>query len=294
MRRMFRLASIIAGLAAPAAALGQMPTAGPLTVHPVASKVYWAEGAGGNVGIIVGDKGVILVDATVSPEGGKRLLAEVAKLTPRPVTTVILTHGDMDHVGGLAAFPPGTDIIAQENTRKRLADNAAAGRGAVPVDRLPGHRVAAREAVTIDGVKLELLHWSPAHTDGDLVVYLPTQKVAFTGDIFAIDQPRALIHLEQRGTSQGWIQSAKAIAALDADRFVVGHGDVQTKAALRKRIDQSAAERAEIVKLVAKGDSLAEIQAKVGDPPPGPARTGGGPVFPPFSAVVYQELTGKK
>ncbi len=76
------------------------------------------------------------------------------------------------------------------------------------------------------GVKLEFFHWAPAHTAGDLVVSLPVQKIVFTGDIFAMDQFRALIHREQKGSSGGRIMCAKGVVALDANQFIVGHGDV--------------------------------------------------------------------
>jgi len=87
--------------------------AGPLTVHQLTSTIYWVEGGVGNCGFIVGNKGVIVIDTTVSPTSGKALLDHIAEITPKPVTTVILTHGDMDHIGGLAAFPTGITIIAQ-------------------------------------------------------------------------------------------------------------------------------------------------------------------------------------
>ena len=63
-------------------------------------------GAGGNSTIIVGKTGVIVVDAKQTEAGAKELLAEIAKITPKPVTTVFLTHSDGDHVNGLVAFPP--------------------------------------------------------------------------------------------------------------------------------------------------------------------------------------------
>ena len=62
-------------------------------------------GSGGNSTIIIGDTGVIVVDAKQTEQGAKDLLAEIAKITPKPVKTVILTHSDGDHVNGLVAYP---------------------------------------------------------------------------------------------------------------------------------------------------------------------------------------------
>jgi cyclase len=269
------------------------PQAGLLKVHRLMPSIYWAEGGVGNCGFIIGNKGVIVIDTTVSPAGGKELLVHAAKITPKPVTTVILTHGDSDHIGGLAAFPTGLTIIAQKNNKKNMEVAVATGGQMVSANHLPNRAVTKnREAVEIEGVKLELLHWAPAHTAGDLVVYFPETKVVFTGDIFCMDQPIAMIHREQKGNSEGWIMSAKGVIALNADRFVVGHGDVQIKGGLQKRIGAAEVEREKIMELVAKGFSLPQIQAAVGDPPTGQGKPGpSGPRFTPFSEVVYRELT---
>src|SRR5712691_5453571 len=103
----------------------------PLTVKPIRGNVYWTVGgAGGNTGFIIGDNGVIVIDAKTTPQSAKEMLAEIAKLTPKPVTHVILTHSDGDHVNGLAAFPKGIAIIAHENNKKEQeALLARGGRG---------------------------------------------------------------------------------------------------------------------------------------------------------------------
>jgi cyclase len=280
------------GLFGPVAS-AQAPAQAPFMTHQLNPNVYWVEGGGGNSGVIIGDKGVIVVDAKTTPAGGKELLESIAKITPKPVTTVILTHSDGDHVNGLAAFPAGITVIAHENNKKEQeAALAAGGRGAPPADRLPTQVVSKnKDNLKVDGVKLELLHWAPAHTSGDLVVYLPDQKIVFTGDIIATQRPDPLIHLEKNGSSEGWITTTKGIAALNAEQFVPGHGDIQTKAEIQKRLTDTEAKRAKIKELVAQGKSLEEIKAAVGDPPP--AQGGRGPNFASFTEVVYKELTKK-
>jgi cyclase len=276
-------------------AMAQAPAPAPFVTHQLKPNVYWIEGGGGNSGVIVGDKGVIVIDAKTTPAGGKELLADVAAITPKPVTTVILTHSDGDHVNGLASFPAGIRIIAHENNKKEQeAALAAGGRGAPPADHLPTQVVTKnKENVKIEGVKLELLHWAPAHTSGDLVVYLPAEKIVFTGDIIAAQLPDPLIHLEKHGSSEGWITTAKGIVALNADQFVPGHGNVQTKDDIQQRLTKAEAKRAKIKELVAQGKSLDEIRSAVGDPAPGQGRGGRGPGFASFTEVVYRELTNK-
>jgi glyoxylase-like metal-dependent hydrolase (beta-lactamase superfamily II) len=279
-----------------AAGVASAQTPAPFTAHQLKPNVYWIEGGGGNSGVIVGDKGVIVVDAKTTAAGGKELLDNVAKITPKPVTTVILTHSDGDHVNGLASFPAGITIIAHENNKaEQQAALSAGGRGAPPADHLPTQTVSKdKENLTIDGVKVELLHWAPAHTSGDLVIYLPDQQIVFTGDIIAVQLPDPLIHLAKKGSSEGWITTTKGMVALNSDAFVPGHGDVQTKAAIEKRLAGAEEKRAKIKALVEQGKSLEEIKAAVGDAPPSQGRGGrGGPNFPTFTEVVYQELTKK-
>src|SRR5438105_3171454 len=170
-------------------------------------------GSGGNSTIYIGKTGVIVVDAKQTEAGAKDLLAEIAKITPKPVTTVFLTHSDGDHVNGLVAYPQGVKVIAHENNKKELqAAIAAGGRGAPPADRLPTQVIVKnKEKMTIDGVKLELYHWGPAHTNGDLIVYNPTDKVVSTGDIVvtnrADDNPN--IHMDKNGSVEGWMANVK-------------------------------------------------------------------------------------
>ena len=248
------------------AATAQQPAA-PFVAHQLKPNVYWIEGGGGNSTVIIGTNGVIVVDAKTTKAGGQDLIAHIAKITPKPVTTVILTHSDGDHVNGLAAFPDGIKVIAQENNKKeQQAALAAGGAGIPPADHLPTQVVTKqKETITIEGEKLELYHWAPAHTSGDLVVYLPAEKIVATGDIVATNNPYPRIHDEKHGSAAGWIATAKGIAALDADTFVPGHGDIQTKADIQKRLADSEARRAQVKQLVAQGKSLDEIKAAVGD-----------------------------
>src|SRR3989449_10429024 len=221
-------------------------------------------GAGGNSTIIIGKTGVIVVDAKQTVPGAKDLLAQIAKITPKPVTTAIITHSDGDHLNGLVAFPAGIKIIAHENNKKEQEAALAAGaRGAPPRDRLPNQvTTKTKESVTIDGVKLELYHFAPAHTSGDLVVYLPAQKIVSTGDVVTMnradDNPN--IHFEKNGSTEGWLANLKGMIALNADIYVTGHGDVVTKADLQRKLAATTQRRNKIAAMVKEGKSLEQIK----------------------------------
>jgi len=271
-----------------------------VSVKPVSDGVYWADaGGGGNAGFIIGKDGVIVVDATIAPSSAKQMLDAIAKLTPKPITTVILTHSDVDHVNGLAAFPPGLTIIAHENCKKDI-EATANSRNPSPQDRLPNKALTKSESLTINGVRLNILHFAAAHTSGDLQVYLPDQKIVFTGDVIAtsccgnVRSPQAytMIKVQKNGSAEGWVQTVKGLLALNADTYVPGHGDLQAKAALQQRLARVEARRDQIKKLVAEGKSLEQVKQALGETGPAPGYDVS--QFPDFTTVVYREFSQKR
>lgn len=280
-------------LASPALAQ-QQPQTPPLKVMPLRRGAYWTSGgAGGNTGFIVGSSGVIVIDAKTTADSARAMLAEIAKITPKPVTHVILTHSDPDHVNGLMGFPKGLAIIAHENCKSEMLDalNGAPAAMALLRDYIPTQTIANTSDLTIDGVHLRLLHLAPAHTSGDLMVYLPEQKILFAGDILIMHFAYPPIHREKHGSSEGWITNMDGILAVDADTFVPGHGDVQTKAALEKKLTDTQARRSQIVKLFTEGKTLHEVREAFGELN---AQGSGSGNFPTFTEVVYREKSASQ
>ena len=112
----------------------------------------------------------------------------MAKITPNPVKTVILLHTAPKEES--PALPAGVTVIAQENAKKEM-EAATSGRGAFPQSYLPTKTIDKDETMTIDGVRVRLLHWAPAYTDGDMAAYFPDQKVVFASDLIVNDFPLA-------------------------------------------------------------------------------------------------------
>jgi glyoxylase-like metal-dependent hydrolase (beta-lactamase superfamily II) len=252
-------------------AAGQTTSA--LTLHTIQDgKLYWIEGAGGNTGIIIGDNGVIVVDAKISVEAGRGIADQVAKLTSKPITHLIETHSDGDHVNGAAALPASVKIVAYvDNRKEQLAEplfasvEVGGGKCLPPTDRLPNQLIFKdRVTTTIDGEKIEFRHYGPAHTTGDLIVYLPAYKLAFTGDILTFN---VLIHPEKHGSLDGWFRTMQGLLDLGATTYIGGHApQPDTKESLRKRIGDVQASRDKVASLVADGKSLAEAKAAMNDP----------------------------
>jgi cyclase len=272
----------------------QAPAAPPaLTVNTIkAGSLYWVAGGGGNSGIIIGPTGVVIVDAKTTPAAATQLIAEVAKLTPKPITHVIITHSDGDHVNGLAAFPADVKIIAHTNNKREqqmtfvtAAVEVDGGRCLPPADRLPNQLVnRERVATNLSGVNVVLHHFGPAHTSGDLVVYLPDEKVAFTGDLLT---STVLVHPEKNGSFDGWFTTARGLLALDTDTYIGGHAPKpDTKATLQGRIAGYQATKDKINGLIKEGKSLAEIKKAMGDPEKNPSGCRGIPYLS-LSEIEY-------
>jgi len=267
-------------------------------VTKVKDNVYFVQGgAGSNNGFIVGKNGVILVDTKITPASEKDVLAEIAKVTPMPVTAAIITHSDGDHVNGLAALPASVTVIAQENCKAEMQASAGS-RNPAPQDRLPSKTYAKTDKLTLDGVHVRLYHWAPAHTSGDTIAYFPDQKVVFGGDILTTNanqpNPNPLIHLEKHGSAAGWIENVKGMLALNADTYLTGHGDVMTKADVQKRLDFVQDKYNKIKTMAAMGKSLDEIKTSFGEStaPPQPNANGQLPA-PTFTEVIYKEVSAK-
>ena len=262
-----------------------------LTAHPLNGGVYWVEGGVSNAGFVVGDKGVVVYDAQKTTEGAQLQLAEIAKVTSKPVDTVVVSHSDPDHIGGLPGYPAGIAIIAQENTTAVVKISAEDPSGD-PVNSalyksllnyLPTRSIGATESAVIDGVHMQLIYVAPAHTSGDLVLYLPAQKIVFAGDVISTNTGRfPVIHVD--GSSLGWITTMKTLLALDASTYVPGHGPIETKAQLQARLKDVEQRREQVKAMVAQNKSLVEVEQALPEP-------GAIPVFLSFTQTVYKELT---
>jgi len=277
------------------------PAAPRVQIKPIRDNIYWAPGEGrnGNSGVVVGKTGVILIDVMASKAAGEALLADAAKLTSKPVKYVILTGAAGEAIQGLAAVPPGLPIIAHESTARRLRlwiDQRA--RFAPPEARMPTELIhGARSTRTLDGVKMEFLHLAAAHTDTEMAIYLPQRKVVFAGWVVQAQPDFPIIHAKDGGgdfnmggSALGWITFTKGLLALDADTYVLGKGELWTKADLRRRLEAQEAVVRQIREMVAAGRSHDEIRASLG-----PAANLKGRHFDfMFSEIAYDEITGAK
>ncbi|MGB8951381.1 MAG: MBL fold metallo-hydrolase [Candidatus Aminicenantales bacterium] len=268
------------------------PQPPPLTVEQVKGNIYQVKGgSGANTGFFIGEKEVLVIDAKMSEESSRQEMAEIQKLTPLPISFIILTHSDGDHVNGLNGFPPGTTIISHEDTRKYMAEAFKAPNFQALSAYLPDLTFSNQMTLYLGNEVIQILHFGPAHTSGDAVIYFPAEKVAFLGDLIFIGRD-PLIHKHKNGCFSGALATLKAILKLDADTFVHGHGDIASRADIEALIQMYEEKQAKIKALIAEGKSLEEIKKifNVEDRPAQPGR----PQRPSFVEIIYQELTEKK
>jgi cyclase len=286
--------AMVAGLVSFGVPARAQQQAQPLKTTKVKDNVYWVQGGvGSNDGFIVGNTGVVLVDTKTTVDSEKGVLAEIAKVTPKMVNTVFITHSDGDHVNGLAALPAGVTVIAQENCKKEMQASASS-RNPAPQDRLPSKTYSKTDKLTVDGVHVRLYHWANGHTSGDTIVYLPDEKIVFGGDLLVTNRPDTLIHLEKNGSAAGWIENAKGMVGLDADTYLTGHGEMMTKADVQKKLALIQDKYNKIKTMAAQGKSLDEIKSSMGEPtaapPPNP---NGNPPAATLTEVIYKEVAKK-
>lgn len=261
----------------------------PIELKPVRPNVYEiVGGSGANAGLIIGEKGFFLIDAKMTPQSAREMMAAIAKITQLPLQAVILTHSDGDHVNGLPGLPEGVTVIAHENTYQEMKQAITEG----PVlSYLPWITYQQELLIRSGKTALHLLYFGPGHTSGDSVIYLPEEKVAFLGDLIFIGR-EPLIHRQKGGNSFGVVKILKEALKLEATSFIYGHGEVIDRSGVEKAIADLEARQAKVKTLIDQGKSLDEIKAafNVKDAPEVPGR----PRRPSLVEIIYLELTEKK
>jgi glyoxylase-like metal-dependent hydrolase (beta-lactamase superfamily II) len=189
-----------------------------------------------NAGFVVTDDGVVVVDALGSPTLASELIAEIRRVTPKPIRYVIVTHFHADHIYGLQAFkavgatiiahPAGREYLNSETAQRRLE---ASRQDLFPwIDERTQLLGADRWLDTSDhtlmlgGQAFRMRHVGPAHTPEDLVVYLPKSGVLFAGDLVF----RGRIPFVGQADSRQWIESLNALLDMNPRLLVPGHGPV--------------------------------------------------------------------
>lgn len=256
--------------------------------------VYVLTGAGGNMGLAVGDDAVFLVDDQYAPLT-PRILAAIASLTSKPVKFVVNTHWHFDHTGGNENVgTAGTLIVAHDNVRQRLSTGGfieALNRTEPPSPKSALPVITFAQGVTfhINGDSLVVTHVPRTHTDGDAIVQFTKANVIHAGDTYNT-AGLPFVDLSSGGSIDGFIATAEKIHALadDQTKIIPGHGPVTDRARVKVFRDMLVTLRDRMRSEVRAGRTIEEVMAMgISEP----FRSGWPGGHERFLRILYQELS---
>lgn len=258
--KLFAMACMLGVTATPGGSLlaQQDFSAVEVVVHEVAGNVYYLQGAGGNVGVLVGDDGVFLVDDQFAPLSDK-LIAAIRTLSDLPIRFLVNTHIHGDHNGGNENFAAiGVRILAHDNVRVRMV-NAEMPR---PPEGRPIVTYADRVTLHLNGEEIRVIKVPPAHTDGDSIIHFTGSDVIHAGDVFRTTGYPG-VDAGNGGTVGGTLEALQVLidTAGPETSIIPGHGVVSSRADLIEFRDMVAEVRRRISGLIDEGMTLEQVIA---------------------------------
>jgi cyclase len=239
-----------------------------ITMTDLGRGLYQMDSAGGNVLVLTGPDGVLMVDNSYAQLYDK-IIAAVRRVSDKPIKYVINSHIHGDHHGGNEAMiKAGVTAIAHENVRSRMAKGGrdAFSNRAIP-PAAPGALplVTYRDAMTIhfNGETIDLVHAPPSHTDSDTIVYFRNANVMFVGGIYGNNLNYPFIDLGMGGSLPGVIAAEEMILPMidDNTRIFADQGSGERKRSMQASHDMLVAVRARVQKLIDEGKSEDEAVA---------------------------------
>lgn len=229
----------------------------------VAGNVWMLTGAGGNIGVSVGEDGIVLVDDQYAPLAPK-IEAALESITDKPLRFILNTHYHGDHTGGNEHFGMSAPIVAHENVRKRLNGDAVGPDGKrppSPVGALPV--ITFNDSVTIhlNGEDVRAVHMPHGHTDGDSVIWFTKSNVVHLGDDFFVGM-FPFVDTNNGGSIRGLIANIETMLPKIPDdaKLIPGHGALSDKAGLRAFLDMLKGTLAAVEQGIAAGKSADQLK----------------------------------
>jgi len=168
---------------------------------------------------VVGNDGVLIADGQGSVEAMKKMLGEIAKVTSKPVKWYIVGSDHGDHTAGNSLLPPDVTYVVTPFSKGQLKLSAPAMAG-------------DKQVINVGGIEVQALYLGRAHTGGDLVVYLPKQKILFMSEVFL----NRVFPAMRSAYPTEWVGVIDKALKLDVDRFVPGHGFIEEPKASREEL----------------------------------------------------------
>ena len=260
----------------------------------VAGSVYMLEGSGGNIGVLIGNDGVILIDDQFAPLSEK-IKKAIAAISDKPIRFIINTHFHGDHSDGNKVFgSEGSIIVAHENVRKRLSTDYIfeafkQEQKALSYEGLPKITFAESLNFNMNGETVQVIHIKNAHTDGDAAIYFKEANVLHAGDAF-VRYGLPFIDDGGGGTIDGMISGAEQMLKMinDETKIIPGHGQISSKKDLQDFKNQLQTIRNRIADGIKAGKTVDQI---ISSDPTKEFKTGFDKIF--FVQAVYNSLKKK-
>lgn len=231
----------------------------------VAENIYMLKGSGGNIGVMTGKDGTLMIDDQFAPLTNK-INGAIKTLDPGDIRFLINTHIHGDHSGGNENFKRmGSTIVAHDLVRERMSKeqvNKAMNRTTPPreKDALPLITFSDKMNFHLNDEDIELIHLDRGHTDGDVIVRFKNANVFHMGDAF-VRYGYPFVDVSSGGSFAGFISTLdKAIALMDDNsKIIPGHGELATKADVKILRDKLVDIRNQILAALKKGKKVEEI-----------------------------------
>lgn len=238
-----------------------------ITTTPVRDGIYMLQGSGGNIGVSIGEDGVIIVDDQFGPLTMK-IQAAIAELSDKPVTFVMNSHFHYDHTDGNTNFGrAGAYIVAQDNARKRMESTqvlSGSGRVQEAYEAVGLPKITFEEQMRfyLNGNAVDIINTGNGHTDGDAQVFFRESNVIHTGDMF-VRYGLPFIDRDNGGTADGMIDALMNIASLINESTIIipGHGQLATRDDLLEFRNMLVVIRGNLVRAKVQGMSVDEMLA---------------------------------
>jgi cyclase len=233
----------------------------------VTEQIYMLKGSGGNIGVLIGNEGTLMIDNQFAPLSNK-INGAIKTLSPGEIRFAINTHVHGDHSGGNENFNKmGATLVAHDNVRTRMMKetvNPQTNRTTPPRDKeaWPVVTFADKLNLHLNGEDVILHHFDKGHTNGDVIVQFKNANVVHTGDAF-VRYGYPYIDLSNGGSVNGFVNTLDKILLLldDNTKVIPGHGELATKADVKKLRDGIADIRDQVAAALKKGKKVEDIAA---------------------------------
>jgi cyclase len=232
----------------------------------ISNTFYTLEGQGGTIGVLVGPDGIFMVDSQFAPLSQK-ISTAIHQISDKPIRFMVNTHVHPDHTGGNENFAKmGATIFSRDELRWRLAHPLPGANNApgvpAPAVALPVVTYEGPVTIHMDGEDVHLIPILRAHTDGDTLVYFPSNDVLMTGDYFrSIQYPN--IDRANGGSLNGMIEGLGITIGMAGPntKIIPGHGATVDRTALTAHRDMILVVRDKVAALVQQGKTVEEVLA---------------------------------